>query len=136
MFEIIVDLVILRIVFWLTRDYMNMNVGYGLPCICSVLLSIADLCGAHLNCDGEGGAVESLFQDPADFLHTTVSILRTSVCLVNRSEIYWLIESDDESCTSSDDRSLKRGTTLRGMTRQCPGTTGFKLTNAAHNFVA
>ena len=43
MLKIVVDLVILRIIFSVTRDDMNMNVGYTLPCIGSILLSIADL---------------------------------------------------------------------------------------------
>jgi hypothetical protein len=46
--KIVVDLVILRIVFSLTWEDMDMNVGYSLPCVGSILLSIADLVWGRL----------------------------------------------------------------------------------------
>ena len=73
MLKIIIDLVILLIIFPLTRDYMNMNMRYTLPCIGSILLLIPDpnvRWGVHLNRDREGRAIECLFQYSSHFLNT------------------------------------------------------------------
>jgi hypothetical protein len=58
------------------------------------------------------------------------------MCLVNKSVIYNVKRGAiGENVASSIDKSAYRGTTLRGITRECPGNIGFKFTNATDKFV-
>jgi hypothetical protein len=65
----VVYFVILLEVFFLARDDVDVNVGYTLPCIRAVLLSVEDHQG-YLNSDGEGRAIVCLLQEFPHFLDT------------------------------------------------------------------
>jgi hypothetical protein len=65
----VVYFVILFEVLFLARDDVDVNVGYALPCIRAVLLSVEDHQG-YLNSDGEGRAMVCFLQYFPHFLYT------------------------------------------------------------------